>query len=100
MFVKIAVLVSFLIAFIAHFPFLVPLPGKINPLTRLMGWKELGEEVSRVYDGMPSTAPVFIFSNSYQVSSEMAFYVKGNPFTYCINLGRRMNWHPSIRWLK
>ena len=21
----------------------------------------------------------------------MAFYVKGNPFTYCINLGRRMN---------
>jgi undecaprenyl-diphosphatase len=91
MFVKIAVLVSFLIAFIAHFPFLVPLPGKINPLTRLMGWKELGEEVSRVYDGMPSTAPVFIFSDRYQVSSEMAFYVKGKPFTYCINLGRRMN---------
>jgi undecaprenyl-diphosphatase len=25
------------------------------------------------------------------MASELAFYMKGNPRTYCINLGRRMN---------
>jgi len=40
---------------------------------------------------MSSVNPVFIFSDKYQVSSELAFYVKGHPVTYCINLGRRMN---------
>ena len=74
-----------------HFPFLLPIPEKLDSSIRLMGWKEIGEEVSRIYDDMNSEAPVFIFSTSYQISSEMAFYVKGNPFTYCINLGRRMN---------
>ena len=56
-----------------------------------MGWKELGEEVSKVSNSMPATKPVFNSPDKYQVSSEMAFYVRGNPFTYCINLGRRMN---------
>ena len=32
-----------------------------------------------------------IISPHYQISAELAFYVKGNPRTYCINLGRRMN---------
>ena len=35
--------------------------------------------------------PVFIFSDRYQISSELAFYVKGHPITYCVNRGRRMN---------
>ena len=50
-----------------------------------------GEEVSTIYEQMSSRRPVFIFSDKYQVSSELAFYVKGHPVTYCINLGRRMN---------
>ena len=33
----------------------------------------------------------FILSNRYQVASELAFYVPGNPVVYNINLGRRMN---------
>ena len=32
-----------------------------------------------------------IISPHYLISAELAFYVKGNPKTYCINLGRRMN---------
>jgi 4-amino-4-deoxy-L-arabinose transferase-like glycosyltransferase len=91
LFIQISILLSFLMTFVIHFPFLLPINEKLDPSIRLMGWKELGEEVSRIYDDMKSEAPVFIFSTSYQISSEMAFYVKGNPFTYCINLGRRMN---------
>ncbi len=40
---------------------------------------------------MSSRRPVFIFSDKYQVTSELAFYVKGHPATYCLNLDRRMN---------
>jgi undecaprenyl-diphosphatase len=40
---------------------------------------------------MAKSAPVFIFSDRYQVSSELAFYMDSHPATYCINLGRRMN---------
>jgi len=89
--VQVALLLSLLVTIIMHFPLLVPLPDKMNPAKPLWGWKEFGREVSRISDGMPSGSPVFIFSDSYQVSSEMAFYMKGHPRTYCINLGRRMN---------
>jgi undecaprenyl-diphosphatase len=58
---------------------------------RLKGWKELGMEVSKIYEEMPDTSPIFLFSDRYQVSSELAFYVNGQPRTYCINNGRRMN---------
>ncbi len=86
-----AVLLSLIITSVAHYPSLLNLPVKLDPTTRLNGWKELGTEVSRIYEHMSSNKPVFIFSDRYQVSSELAFYVKGHPVTYCINLDRRMN---------
>lgn len=73
----------------AHYPSLLNLPPGLDPSARLRGWEALGEEVDRIRAGMPEQ--VFIFSDSYQVASELAFYVKGHPVTYCINLGRRMN---------
>ncbi len=91
------VTIAFLLTAISHYP---PgfLPVKLDPTSRLKGWKELGREVSLIYEDMkkgekdePDQPGVFIFSDRYQVSSELAFYVKGNPVTYCINLGRRMN---------
>ncbi len=33
----------------------------------------------------------FIFSDKYQIASELAFYVDGQPKVYCANLGRRLN---------
>ena len=80
---------------VSHYPSLVNLPLRLDPSARLRGWKALGEEVGRIYESMPGTATgkgdVLIFSDSYQVASELAFYVKGHPKTYAINLGRRMN---------
>ena len=57
---------------------------------RLVGWEELGKRVSTLKKKINSDK-VFIFSHSYHIASELAFYVEGNPQTYCINLGRRMN---------
>ncbi|GER93350.1 hypothetical protein A45J_1089 [hot springs metagenome] len=79
------------VSVIAHYPSIIKLPPKLDPSSRLRGWKELGVEVSRIYDSIQDEGEVFILSDRYQVSSELAFYVKGHPKTYCVNTGRRMN---------
>jgi 4-amino-4-deoxy-L-arabinose transferase-like glycosyltransferase/membrane-associated phospholipid phosphatase len=86
-----AILLSVVLTSIAHYPSILNLPVKKDPTSRLRGWKELGEEVTKIYDEISVKRPVFIFSDRYQVSSELAFYVKGHPITYCIVHKRRMN---------
>jgi 4-amino-4-deoxy-L-arabinose transferase-like glycosyltransferase len=65
-------------------------PPKIDTIHRMYGWQELGHKVSSLAK-MEKQGKMFIFSDSYQVASELAFYVEDNPQTYCINTGRRMN---------
>lgn len=67
----------------------MPWPTGRYPLAGLTGWRQLGKEVDILASGIDR--PYFIFSDRYQISSELAFYVPGRPVTYCINLGRRMN---------
>lgn len=90
-FIVTAVLLSVIATSVGHYSSLLSLPGKMDPTNRLRGWKDLGAEVTKIYEGMSAVRPTFIFSDGYQMSSELAFYVKGHPVTYCINLGRRMN---------
>jgi len=62
------------------------LPPQRDPTKIGIGWSELGKVVSQIRKGEEK-----VISPHYQISAELAFYVKGNPKTYCINLGRRMN---------
>lgn len=87
----ITVIISLMTTATAHYPSILGLPVKLDPTMRLQGWEVLGKEVTSIYKRMSSKKPAFIFSDRYQISSELAFYVKGHPVTYCINLGRRMN---------
>ncbi len=64
-------------------------PPEFDTLHRFAGWKELGEKVTEL--SHKAGDKTFIFSDNYHIASELAFYVKGQPQTYCINLGRRMN---------
>lgn len=66
-------------------------PVKLDPSQRLRGWKKIGAEVGAFRSDLARRGMVLIFSDSYQVASELAFYVPGHPITYCINDGRRMN---------
>jgi membrane-associated phospholipid phosphatase len=84
-----ALAISVLVTAVSYYPSLVNLPPRLDPTKKVKGWAPLGEEVSRIRKGLGG--PSFVFSDSYQVSSELAFYVEGHPVTYCINLGRRMN---------
>lgn len=67
------------------------IPPDLDPTARLKGWEELGKAVTRLRAGMPAPERVFLFSNRYQITSELAFYVAGRPPAYNVNLGRRLN---------
>ncbi len=66
------------------------LPPEKDPTKRLIGWKMLGKEVSEIVKNL-NTDKYFLFSETYQVASEMAFYVKPYSKVFCINIGRRKN---------
>ncbi len=76
---------------VIHFPQILSLPYQLDPSSRLRGWKELGQRITELSREMKGKGPFFIVSDKYQVSSLLAFYTEGNPVTYCVNLGRRMN---------
>ncbi|NPA33262.1 MAG: phospholipid carrier-dependent glycosyltransferase [Aquificae bacterium] len=59
------------------------LPPEKDPTKFLVGWEKLGKEVSKHYTGKE-----LIFSTSYQISAELAFYVEGKPRTYVFHIGR------------
>ena len=80
---------------VAHFPAAlnlagIDLPPRLDPTRRLHGWKDLGSAVGAALDGRENRN-LFLLSDTYQIASEMAFYVPGQPQTYNVNLGRRMN---------
>ena len=72
---------------------LAPLPNKYNITNRLKGWQDLGLEMRRLMKtDFSDPEQVFIFSNKYDITSELAFYTPGQPTTYCIwTEDRRMN---------
>ncbi len=85
------ILLAVIVSALGYYPSKFHLPLKLDPTARLRGWSGLGKEVSSILREMNGKRDVFIFSDGYQVSSELAFYVEGHPVTYCANLGRRMN---------
>jgi 4-amino-4-deoxy-L-arabinose transferase-like glycosyltransferase len=65
-------------------------PARFDTLHRFAGWNELGTKISELRKTQLKDKH-FIFSDNYHIASELAFYVDGQPKTYCVNFGRRMN---------
>ncbi len=82
----------FFSAFLYIVPF-VDLPRKLDLTVKLVGWKELGQKVSEVVEEMERKTGQrpFIFSERYQTTAELAFYVRHQPEVYNIKLTRRNN---------
>lgn len=76
---------------VAHFQNALPLPPSLNPASRLKGWADLGEELERVRRSLPAPGKVFFFSDAYDITAELAFYIPGQPVTFCADFGRRMS---------
>jgi 4-amino-4-deoxy-L-arabinose transferase-like glycosyltransferase len=86
-----AALVALGVSALAHVIDHLHLPLRLDPTTRLRGWAELGHAVRATVEGMPNPGRTFLASDRYQVTSELAFYVPGQPPAYNFNLGRRLN---------
>lgn len=89
-----ALCMAFSVTAVAHYPAILNLPVKLDTTARLRGWKELGVKTGEIYKDMieAGSKRVFVFSDTYVVSSELAFYMPGRPATYLAKLGsRRMN---------
>ncbi|MCK4850412.1 MAG: glycosyltransferase family 39 protein [Phycisphaerae bacterium] len=92
-FMRAALIVAlFFSAYVYIVPF-VDLPKRLDLTFKLVGWKELGQRVSEVVEEMERKTGQrpFIFSERYQTTAELAFYVRHQPEVYNINLGRRNN---------
>ncbi len=77
---------------VLHFSYMLPLPDSINPLHRLKGWNDLGQKVYSLQESeFKDPEKVFVFSDLYDMTAALAFYVPGQPRTYCAWLDRRMN---------
>ncbi len=90
-----ALFTGLLFAFITYYPKAVSVTGyKLHvklPVSKLLGWQELGERAGTVYDKLAKSGVTFVLTDRYQIASELAFYMPGNPATYNVNFGRRMN---------
>lgn len=72
-------------------PFLA-LPLKLNPAKRIQGWANLEKIINIEKSSMPNIAKTIIFTDDYQLSSLLSFYLREQPFVFCVNFsGRRMN---------
>ncbi len=73
------------------FTSLVPLPQSINPTVRLKGWSGLGTHLETIRMAAPDPDKVFFFSDAYDVTAALAFYLPTQPFTYTADFGRRLS---------
>lgn len=95
--VVLGVFLAVAVSFAAYFPWPLERAIKIGlfsrpPFNRVTGWRELGAKVSDVMAEMEKDSKTFLMSDTYQITSELAMYTKGQPIAYNINTGsRRMN---------
>jgi len=91
------------IAFSLSLPLILVLPGVFplknleliksierNSFKRLAGYLDLGKRIDFLKDSLAIEQPI-IFSETYHMASELAFYLEDHPQTYTINLGARKN---------
>ncbi len=72
-------------------PFL-PIPAeKDRTQYEIRGWDDLGVQVADLQRSMPDPKNTFLFGLRYQIASELAFYVPGQPRTLSINRWNRPN---------
>jgi undecaprenyl-diphosphatase len=73
-----------------HVVCLIPFPSNLDPFKKVRrGSVQLGHVVARLAQNLKPQR--FIFSDGYMTASLLAFYVDGQPTTYCVNLDRRIN---------
>jgi len=74
-----------------HLQGFIPYDGTKNPVHRLLGWQDMGVEVEKARQELGGGDDVFVFSDEYGVTAELAFYLPDQKRAYCLAGGRKMN---------
>lgn len=84
---------SIVLMLVLHLHQLLPLPASLNPAHRLKGWADMGARMGQVAEQrFVDPKRVFFMSDVYDITASLAFYVPGQPRTYCLWWDtRRMN---------
>ncbi|MCE5334024.1 MAG: glycosyltransferase family 39 protein [Desulfobacteraceae bacterium] len=56
-------------------------PGA-RAVSRLQGWQEMGRNAARFFGAVPAPGKTFVLSLNRQITSELAFYMPGQPRVY------------------
>lgn len=75
---------------LAHGFHALPIPTEYDPTRRVKGWRELGFTIDAYRNKFEDSSKVFVFSDQYDMTAALAFYVPGQPRTYCAWVDRRM----------
>lgn len=71
---------------------IVPIPVRLDRTAdEVKGWDRMGDRVAQIHSTMPRPDKTFLFGLRYQIASELAFYVPGQPMTVSINRWNRPN---------
>jgi len=82
-------ILSYILISLIHLHAIKPfIPLKKDPADRLHGWRSFAEEVKHYADSFEFD---LITTNTYQLASELQFYLPGHPYVHALNLGRREN---------
>jgi len=69
---------------------IIPVSVKLDRVAKeTLGWQTLARQADKLQQSMPRPQKTFIFSQSYQLASELAFYIPGQPYTVSLNRWRR-----------
>jgi len=63
---------------------IINLPHKMDPMSKIRGYKEVAARASEVYNKISEKGPVFCAARHYQTASLLSFYMEGRPMVYCI----------------
>lgn len=86
-----AAALSLLVLIQTVFP-VIPLPPKADRIAEeLSDWQTVGKAVAALSEGLSEEPPPFIFAMNYQLASQLAYYVPGQPLTVAINSDKRPN---------
>ena len=71
---------------------LLPVPARADPTARSAGWAELAEVVElELHRRAQPGRKVWVATNRYQETSELAFHLRRNPTTFSLNFDSRPN---------
>lgn len=68
-----------------------PLLAKLDPTSRVWGWRDLAARVDHWREKLDRGRPIFIFDKEYQIPSLMHFYGEGNPRAFSLQTATHRN---------